>query len=204
MPKKKIELCEIDEEVATHRADDPDVWGLSDVARGRTALVPTTVYRVSGDSASGVAGRLLPSGEFLPVHTSRVGLFEMRCQDGGADDGQMMPRERVLPSGRVVINAPLPTDFWMETAWDGAMKEPEFEVTDEETGVTEVRQGRTKGQLLGNYEIRIAVDREREDKRTRGSVKPFSKMALPLAMPLSDQQKKTGSYPILPKKKEAA
>jgi len=166
MAKKKQELEQFDEELATHCTNDPNVWGLLDVTVGRRPLVPTTIYRISGDSASGVVGLLLPSGEFRVAHSSRAGQFEMRIQDGGADDGQKMPDDRVLPTGGAIVNAPLPTELAIGTVWDGAKKEDPVLVTDEETGVTEERQGRSKGLLLGDYAVRVQVDRgaDRNDK----------------------------------------
>lgn len=41
------------------------VPGLAEVAAGVRFSVPTTIYVVSGDDTSGVAGVLLPSGEFI-------------------------------------------------------------------------------------------------------------------------------------------
>lgn len=48
------------------------VPGLSDVQQGIQVNVPTTVYNTSGDDASGVAGVLMPSGEFVQASSSKV------------------------------------------------------------------------------------------------------------------------------------
>lgn len=42
------------------------VLGLADVADGVIVLYPTTVYEVTNDDTSGIAGLLLPSGQFIP------------------------------------------------------------------------------------------------------------------------------------------
>lgn len=47
------------------------VLGLSDVMSGKRVLVPTTVYEVSNDDTSGVAGLLFPSGEFIAKAPNR-------------------------------------------------------------------------------------------------------------------------------------
>jgi len=43
------------------------VVGLSDVVAGYRPSYPVTVYQLSGDDTSGIAGLLFPSGEFRPV-----------------------------------------------------------------------------------------------------------------------------------------
>lgn len=86
--------------IEAHRIDDPNVWGLLDVVLGRLPLVPTTVYKSSGDSASGVVGLLLPSGVFLSASASRVGREVTLTQDGET--------------------------FTVETRWDGAVKAAPF------------------------------------------------------------------------------
>ena len=45
----------------------PYVPGLAEVAAGYRPVYPMTVYNVSGDDTSGVAGLLKPDGEFIPV-----------------------------------------------------------------------------------------------------------------------------------------
>jgi hypothetical protein len=127
-----------DLEYQPHDLNDSTVWGLRDVARGRTCSSPTTIYRVSGDSASGVAGRLLPSGEFCPIHSTRIGNVFV----AGA-----------LHNVKPAAHEPTVT---YETAWDGAAPCPVFEAKDEDTGVVEIRQERSKGLLLGSYERKPA------------------------------------------------
>ncbi len=56
-----------------HITDDPDVWGLADIALGRRTLVPQTIYVTAGDNASGVAGLLTVGGEFIPCPPSGAG-----------------------------------------------------------------------------------------------------------------------------------
>lgn len=43
------------------------VPGLADIAEGFRPLYPMTVYVISGDDASGIAGMVYPSGGFLPT-----------------------------------------------------------------------------------------------------------------------------------------
>lgn len=49
------------------------VPGLAEVALGYRPAVLTTVYNVSGDDTSGIAGMLWPSGEFTPLPKPRIG-----------------------------------------------------------------------------------------------------------------------------------
>lgn len=49
----------------------PYVPGLAEVAAGWRPVYPMTVYNVSGDDTSGVAGLLKPDGEFIPVKRTR-------------------------------------------------------------------------------------------------------------------------------------
>src|SRR4051812_30042261 len=113
-----------DDELLYEVEETSPVWGLLDVVRGRVPVVPTTVYKTAGDSASGVAGLLLPSGDFLPVAPSRQGEVVTLHQDGET--------------------------FTVETVWDGATRSPEFTVTLED-GRTEVRRESSKGILLADY-----------------------------------------------------
>lgn len=124
--------------IERHRTDDPNVWGLADVARGRTPLVPTTVYMTAGDSASGVAGRLIQTGEFFPITPSTVG---QQVIVGTLHDVQPAKFE---PEVEYVVG------------WNGAARTEPFEVTDEDTGVTETRRDHSKGLLLGDYALRPA------------------------------------------------
>jgi hypothetical protein len=48
-----------------------DVPGLVDVMGGLEVLVPTTIYNLPGDDASGVAGLLKPDGEFIPAASTQ-------------------------------------------------------------------------------------------------------------------------------------
>lgn len=167
--------AEQEEDYQPHRVDDPDVWGLNDVARGRTPEVPTTVYAVSGDSASGVAGLIFPDGNFIPKAGTSIGKV-IRFQNGGADDGQMMPKDRVLPTEGRTINAPLPTEGYLETVWTGAMPAQEFQHCDEDTGVCEIRREHSKGLLLGNYPIRREPTRSREMNINKGGRNPHPQL----------------------------
>ena len=82
--------------IEAHWAEDPRIFGLRDIFNGRTPLVPTTVYKTSGDSASGVAGRVLPpDGYFLPKASTNIGYSR-------------------------AIGALAEPDVYMETVWDGA------------------------------------------------------------------------------------
>lgn len=51
-----------------------DALGVAEVEQGLVKVnVPTTVYNITNDDASGVAGVLLPSGEFIRAAGSKVG-----------------------------------------------------------------------------------------------------------------------------------
>lgn len=126
-------------EYQPHTVNDPEVWGLRDVARGRGTVVPTTIYKVAGDSASGVVGILMPGGIFIVKHSCRIGQsFEV----GLLHDVKPSPREAIKT---------------LETVWDGAAPADEF--TDEDTG--EVRQEHSKGLLLGNYAMVPKIGKKR-------------------------------------------
>jgi hypothetical protein len=69
-----IELLELalEEQVENSYSVQTDVVGLSDVAAGYRPAYPVTVYQLSGDDKSGIAGLLFPSGQFLPVQPQRT------------------------------------------------------------------------------------------------------------------------------------
>lgn len=117
--------------IEAHRRDDPSVWGLVDVARGRTPDYPMTIYLIAGDSVSGVVGLLFPNGIFLHKHPSRVGQLALV--------GQLF---QVNP-------APFEPTIEFETTWDGARKSDEFLSEEGET----LRES-SKGLLLGNYQTK--------------------------------------------------
>lgn len=56
---------------AVEAAQRSGVSGVQDVVNGLVVNVPTTIYEVSGDDTSGVAGLLLPSGEFIAKAPAR-------------------------------------------------------------------------------------------------------------------------------------
>lgn len=117
--------------IQKHRLDDPNVWGLSDVARGRTPAVPTTIYNTSGDSASGVAGLLMPDLTFYPQPGSNIGRDFTLNQDGET--------------------------FTVGTTWDGAKKQPEFKRHPELVEqFGPVGQEHSRGLLLGDYQSKRA------------------------------------------------
>ena len=68
------ELLEIaiDEQVEFSYSIRPAVVGLEDIEKDYRPLYPVTVYQLSGDDTSGIAGLLFPSGEFRPVPTPRT------------------------------------------------------------------------------------------------------------------------------------
>ncbi len=45
----------------------PKVYGLSDVHNGLHTLIPLTIYNISDDDRSGIAGLLMPDGTFIPT-----------------------------------------------------------------------------------------------------------------------------------------
>lgn len=134
-----------EEDYQPHVVNDPNIWGLYDVARGRFPDVPTTIYLVSGDNASGVLGLLFPDGTFMCKKTSRWGQ-DVVLQDGGADDGQELPKGRILRNpGTHGVNAFRPTSFSMEVVWDGSTKSPDIEIEGRMTGE------HSRGLILGDY-----------------------------------------------------
>lgn len=135
-------------EYQPHTTDDPDIWGLFDVARGRTTNVPRTIYTISGDNASKPVGILFEDGRFIPIPSTRVGTT-LVVQDGGADDGQMLPKGRVLPFSKYVVNIMLPTSFELEVVWDGAADSPDILVIDD--GEPILTSEHSRGLILGDY-----------------------------------------------------
>lgn len=127
-----------------HRTDDPDVWGLVDVIRGRTPNVPTTIYLAAGDSASGVAGLLFPNGTFLPKTSTDMG--------------------RTFSAGTLHDVKPAPSEpsVEYEVAWDGAKPGEEFVNEDGEE-----MKDHSHGLLLGSYDIKREVSYPDEKERTR-------------------------------------
>lgn len=120
MMERYLELPNGDR-IEAHRTDDPAVWGLLDVVLERRPLYPVTIYKTSGDSVSGVMGRLLPSGVFLMKAPTNIGrTFE--CKNV-ADEST-----------------------WAETVWDGAAPAVTFVDADGND-----RQEHTHGLLLGDY-----------------------------------------------------
>lgn len=133
-------------EYQPHRVDDPDVWGLRDLARGRTTMYPVTIYRISGDNSSGVVGVLYPDGKFVGKRSTREG--------NGFLVGTL---HDVKPS-------PFEPTRQLYTGWDGAI--PEVPFLDEEGNE---RQGRSKGLLLGSYDTKGASAQERKRGARRKS-----------------------------------
>lgn len=123
-------------DVAAHHTDDEAIWGLLDVAQARRPLTPTTVYKVAGDSTSGVCGRLTPDGTFFPIHSSRIGCAFV---------------VGLLHDVRPVVGEPRKT---LVTTWDGASPAREFRDHD---GV--YRKEHSRGALLGDYGIHRDIDR---------------------------------------------
>lgn len=113
---------------------DPELPSLRDAqAALRRPAVPTTLYEVAGDNGSGVAGLWMPTGEVIPKAPSKVGLT-IEYTDH---------------------------DFRIKTAvvrWDGGMEEDRSSkpigYIDPKTRRGPVYQGRSRGLLLGDYQIR--------------------------------------------------
>jgi hypothetical protein len=112
-----------------HRTDDPSVWGLLDVATGRHSEVPQTIYKTSGDSASGVVGIRYANGLFVSAAPSRVGA--------------------TVVAGEYFMVRPVKGEPFREyeVAWDGAARSAPF--INEETH--EPGQEHSRGILLGEY-----------------------------------------------------
>jgi hypothetical protein len=96
-------LFKVSMNLITAPVDENEVYekvyvpGLADVAMGWRPSSPTTVYQVSGDDTSGIAGRMTPDGVFHPCLPSNVGK-ETYCLDE---------------------SQPLARDQWGTIAWDG-------------------------------------------------------------------------------------
>ena len=134
-----------------HRTDDPNVWGLLDVATGRRSEVPQTIHKVSGDSASGVVGILYPDGQrFVSAARSRVGTTVVAGEFFGV---------------RPVAGEPARV---YEVAWDGAARSAPF--INEETGL--VGQEHSRGILLGEYPIAASEQRLSKFEADRRRGKP--------------------------------
>lgn len=127
----KMNRLILDDDLSFWMAPEAPVLGLRDIAIGRDVAVPTTVYLIPGDSASGVMGLLTQFGEFRRQAGSKVGQQVTLNQDG--------------------------LTFTVETVWDGAIKEPTepepigWENPEEQQGP--VFRGSSKGLLLGNYSV---------------------------------------------------
>jgi hypothetical protein len=67
------ELLELnlEDQIENSYAFRPAAVGLEDVEAGYRPLYPVTVYQVSGDDTSGIAGMLMPDGSFLEIHGQR-------------------------------------------------------------------------------------------------------------------------------------
>lgn len=79
--KNEDDWNELLERVPESYFEKRDVPGLTDVMGGLKVDVPTTIYNLAGDDASGVAGLLKPDGEFVPAHTDTAGV-EVPYWDG--------------------------------------------------------------------------------------------------------------------------
>lgn len=126
--------------IQAHNSDDAKVLGLLDVILGTRPIAPTTIYKVSGDSASGVMGILFPDGRFMVKAQSNIGKH-------------------------FVCRALAEEDTYAECIWDGAAPAPTFIREDGTEGVDG-----THGQLLAPYEIRLNIERDNlRDKGKAGS-----------------------------------
>lgn len=134
-------------EYQPHRTDDPNIWGLLDIATRRRTEIPQTIYFISGDSTSKPIGLLNADGTFVMKTPTRVG-NEFVFQDGGADDGQLVPKGRSLPGGHG-LNALIPTSSTAMVVWDGAMKSPVIDIVEDGETFTTVEHSR--GLILGDY-----------------------------------------------------
>lgn len=119
--------------VEAHNNADARVWGLFEVGLGLRPPYPVTIYKVSGDSASGVMGLLQPDGTFLKKAESQMGRT-------------------------VTVEQPPDEPVTLEVRWDGAAPCLTFE-DDEGT----VRSEHSKGLLLGDYATERLVVRPKND-----------------------------------------
>lgn len=63
---------ELTAQIASYATRSIGVLGLASVRRGERVLYPTTVYQMEGDETSGVAGMLMPDGEFIEAPKPRT------------------------------------------------------------------------------------------------------------------------------------
>jgi hypothetical protein len=125
-----------------------EVLGVEDVHRGARVAYPTTIYNVSGDDTSGVAGLLMADGEYRPAAASRVGEQELYWEFDETLGYEKVPGEKT-PEGtpRVVGNS------WTtgEVVWDGSVVgqiDQHALDGDEESHVREVVKRRTHDNSL--------------------------------------------------------
>jgi hypothetical protein len=130
------ELPELPED-QLHRTDDPEVWGLLDVVTGRTTPFLRTIYRVSGDSASGVVGLLYPNGDFRSIAPSPLGV---EVAAGELHSVQPLPYEKTI---------------YYTVIWGGGAPPRMF--IDEEGNE---RSEHSKGLLLGEYAMHAEQEEE--------------------------------------------
>lgn len=93
------------------------VPGLAEVAAGWRPLYPTTIYNVSGDDSSGVAGLLKPDGEFIAV---KAKLATQRFWEHEETDRYVevtVPSDSPYPLSTRIVG-----DSWREgeVVWDGS------------------------------------------------------------------------------------
>lgn len=100
---------ELERQLEQEAAEVRYVWGITEVELGLRPLVPTTVYNVSGDDSSGIAGLIHPNGEF--VRTAKA-LTSQRYWN--FDETYLYKK---LDDGRVVGYS------WarVEVLWDGSV-----------------------------------------------------------------------------------
>jgi hypothetical protein len=90
------------------------VPGLRDVKAGARFPFPVTVYNISGDDTSGIAGLLMPDGEFKPTQAPLT-----RQRYYNFDSVPDYPRN---PDYDGVNGRPVMGDAWVEAevVWDGS------------------------------------------------------------------------------------
>lgn len=101
------------------------VPGLAEVAAGVRFAVPTTIYAISGDDTSGVAGLLMPDGDFIPVQapkrTQRFWEFDetLKFEPVLDDQGNRIPVQG--PYGKTYLATKGNSWTEGEVVWDGSV-----------------------------------------------------------------------------------
>jgi hypothetical protein len=166
------ELLELnlEEQIESSYSVSASVVGLADVDAGYRPLYPVTVYQISGDDTSGIAGMLFPDGRFLEASeqrkTARFWEFDetLRYEPVLDAEGKRIP---VLgPYGKTYLL--VKGDSWTEgeVVWDGSSGPimPLVEMdTEVEVAASQKANGKMFVRRLTLVKATVVVHRRLED-----------------------------------------